>query len=124
MILTEFNYEEKIKLCKNKKRTEDYFSDSSTSQDFVDLKDIVGGRIVHHSMLPNSVYDSNIDPLETELADVDIELLKENVKNNKLKGGSSNVENIKVDNSLANSELENEKGEKDIERVSNEQANS
>lgn len=74
-IFTEFNYDEKTE---KEKGYEDYSHVAqTTSQDFVDLKDIIGGRvIVPASHLPNSCFSDDCDMDKMDLADIDVYSIK------------------------------------------------
>lgn len=74
-IFTGFNYDEK---SEKEKGYEDYSHVAkTTSQDFVDLKDIIGGRvIVPASHLPSSCFSDDCDMDKMDLADIDVYSIK------------------------------------------------
>lgn len=74
-VFTEYNYDEKTE---KEKGYEDYSHVAKiTCQDFVDLKDIIGGRvIVPASHLPNSCFSDNCDMDKMDLADIDVYSIK------------------------------------------------
>lgn len=82
-IFTGFNYDEKEEKAKG---YEDYSHVAqTTSQDFVDLKDIIGGRVmVPATHLPDSCFSDNCDMDKIDLADIDVYSInkaKEELKN-------------------------------------------
>lgn len=56
---------------------EDNFPPSDVNQEYLSLSNMVSGHIVSHMKLPNCLYDKHLDNLTTDLAELDLDGLKE-----------------------------------------------